>query len=152
MDKLHLKEQVGEHVRIGINGFPVLTGPEGNRESTVCHQVQICATTKSYGERERNSSQYHGFHERRYFSPRGQKSCIDTGLLNIIVQNTYTSSWLCFDHNRCLLGLGIYSQKAAHRHESQAKRGTFSRCLFICLSRARQPALSPGVSYPRQAG
>lgn len=48
---------------------------------------------------------------RRYFSLIGQKSCIDKGHLKITVKDMSTSSWLCFDQNRCLLGLGIYFQK-----------------------------------------
>lgn len=113
MDKLHLRGKnrwENKQVALGINEFPVFTGPESNCESTIYHQVQICAGMKSCGERERNPSQHHGFHKWRRFSLTGQKSCIDKGLLKIIVKDTSTS-WLCFAHNRCLLGLGIYFQK-----------------------------------------
>lgn len=111
------KEQVRLQVVLGINDFPVFTGPESNCESTIYHQVQICAGMKSCGEREGNPSQHHGFHKWRHFPLAGQKSCIrwiyfswHKGLSKIIVKDMSTS-WLCFAHNRCLLGLGIYFQK-----------------------------------------
>lgn len=114
------KEKLGKQLRHGE--LPSLTGPE--TESTVYHQVQICASMKSSnGKRERSLPQNQGFHP--YFFLRSEK---------LRIFKTWEDTGEKPPHlpGRVLITTGVYWYGylfPAHCRDPWVKEGTFSRCI-----------------------
>lgn len=136
---------MGKQLRYGISELPAFTGPE--TESTVYHQVQICASMKSSnGKWERSLPQNRIFHP--YFPLRSEK-------LLRFKTSEHTGEKPPHLPDCVLITTGIYLAWIFISNSlpwSLSKGRDFQQMhLFTCLSRARQPNFSP-VSYPSQAG